>query len=269
MPTMTTSGRDTRSSRSPSAAATTRPPSALCPPSSQISQPGGAWSTSAPDASRCIRAGHSAPTMPASNAARVDLEGVQRAQRGDGEPGIVELMPAEQFWRRQIHQAALVLIDQPSALDIDVPLLPGAIQRRVHAPRLRLDDGDRLGRLLRADHRHVALDDAGLLAGNRRQRVAEKFGVIHADRRDHGRQRRVDHVGGVEPPAETDFQQHHVGRMLREQAERRRGFDFEKRDRRAGIGLLAMFQRRAQLVIADQRAAAGPPKRKHSLIRTR
>ena len=69
MPTMTTSGRDTRSSRSPSAAATTRPPSALCPPSSQISQPGGAWSTSAPDASRCIRAGHSALTMPASNAA--------------------------------------------------------------------------------------------------------------------------------------------------------------------------------------------------------
>jgi hypothetical protein len=34
-------------------------------------------------------------------------------------------MPAEQFWRRQIHQAAVVLVDQPSALDIDMPLLPG------------------------------------------------------------------------------------------------------------------------------------------------
>jgi len=32
-------------------------------------------------------------------------------------PGIVELVPAEQARRRQIHQAAIVLIDQPSALD--------------------------------------------------------------------------------------------------------------------------------------------------------
>ena len=95
-----------------------------------------------------------------------------------------------------------------------------------------------------------------------RQRVAEKFGVVHADRRDHGRQRRVDHVGGVQPPAEADFQQHHIGRMLREQAKRRRGFDFENRDRRAGIGALAMFERRAQFVIADQHAAAGPAEAK-------
>ena len=56
---------------------------------------------------------------------RFDAERVLRAQRRNREAGIVELMPAEQFWRRQIHQAAVVLIDQPSALDIDVPLLPG------------------------------------------------------------------------------------------------------------------------------------------------
>ena len=130
------------------------------------------------------------------------------------------------------------------------------MQRRVQALGLRLDDGHRLGRLLGANHRHVALDDAGLFAGDRRQRVAEKFGVVHADRRDHGRQRRLDHIGGVEPAAETDFQQHHIGRMLREQAECRRGFDFEDGDRRAGIGPLAMFQHRAQFIVADQRAAA-------------
>ena len=89
------------------------------------------------------------------------------------------------------------------------------------------------------------------------QRVAEKLGVVHADRRDHGRQRRVDHVGGVQPSAKADFQQHHVGRMLREQAKGRRGLDLENGDRRAGIGPLAMFERRAQFVIADQHAAAG------------
>ena len=80
--------------------------------------------------------------------------------------------------------------------------------------------------------------------------------MIHADGGDHGRQRRLDHIGGVEPAAETDFQQHHIGRMLREQTKCRRGFDFENRDRRAGIGPLAMFQHPAQFIVADQRAAA-------------
>ena len=72
--------------------------------------------------------------MPASNAARADLEGVDRAQRRDRKPRIVELMPAEQFWRGEIEQAAIVLIDQPAALDADMPLLAGRMQRRAHAP---------------------------------------------------------------------------------------------------------------------------------------
>ena len=46
--------------------------------------------------------------------------------------------------------------------------------------------------------------------------------------------------------------------MLREQRERRRGFDFKNRGRRAGIGLLAMFERGAQFVVADENAAARP-----------
>ncbi len=49
--------------------------------------------------------------------------------------------------------------------------------------------------------------------------------------------------------AETDFEQHDVGRMLREQAKGRRGLDFEDRDRLAGIGPLAMFERGAQFVV--------------------
>src|SRR5882672_1128770 len=67
------------------------------------------------------------------------FESIDRAQCRNGKPGIVELMPAEQFWRREIHQAAIVLIDQPAALDADMPLLPGRMQRRAHALGLRLD----------------------------------------------------------------------------------------------------------------------------------
>ena len=82
--------------------------------------------------------------------------------------------------------------------------------------------------------------------------------MIHADRCDHHRQRRVDHVGRIEPPAEADFQQQHIGRMLREQIKRRRGFHLENRDRRAGIGLFAAFERRAQFIVTNQSTAAGP-----------
>src|SRR6185437_15207680 len=67
-----------------------------------------------------------------------DLERIERPQRRDRETGIVELVPPEQFWRGEIHQAAIVLIDQPAALDIDMPLLAGGMQRRMLTPRLRL-----------------------------------------------------------------------------------------------------------------------------------
>jgi len=141
-------------------------------------------------------------------------------------------MPAEQFWRRQIHQAALVLIDQPPALDIDMPILPRGMQRRAHALCLLLDHGDRLGWLLRRNRRHAALDDRGLFARDRHQAVAEIFGVVHADRRDHGRQRRLDHIVASSRPRDRP-QQRHIGRMPREQPERRRRLDFENGDRRA------------------------------------
>ena len=115
-------------------------------------------------------------------------------------------MPAEQFWRGQVHQAAIILVDQPAPLDADMPSLACRMQRCACAVRLRFDHGHRLDRLLRRDHRHVALDDRGLLCGDRGQGIAEEFGMIHADRREHGCQRRLDDIGRVEPPAEPDFQ---------------------------------------------------------------
>ena len=152
-----------------------------------------------------------------------------RAQGRDRQAGIVELMPAEQFWRRQIHQAAIVLIDQPAALDADMPLLPGRMQRRPQAGcACASTTAIASGKLLGADHGHMALDDRGLLAGDGGQRVAKKFSVIHADRRDHGCERRVDHIGRVQPSAKAYFQQHDVGRMLREQAKGRRGLRSRK-----------------------------------------
>ena len=136
-----------------------------------------------------------------------ELQAVDRAQGRDRKSCIVELMPAEQFWRGEVHQSALVLIDQPAALDADMPLLAGGVQRRALPARLRLDHGHRFALLLGRDHRHAALDDRSLLAGDRSQRVAEELGVVHADRRDDSGERLLDDIGGIEPAAKADFEQ--------------------------------------------------------------
>ena len=65
----------------------------------------------------------------------------------------------------------------------------------------------------------------------------------------------LDHIGGVEPPAEADFQQQHVGRMAREQHEGRRGLDLEQRDRRIAVRALAFGQRIGKLGVGHQHAA--------------
>ena len=123
---------------------------------------------------------------------------------------------------------------------------------------------------LRRDHgRHAALEDAGLLGGDLLERVAEKFDVIDRDRRDDAGERTLDHIGGVEPAAEADFEQQHVGGMAREQHEGGRGLDLEHRDRRVAVGALAFGERVGELGVGDQQAAAREPSRKRSLKRTR
>ncbi len=64
--------------------------------------------------------------------------------------------------------------------------------------------------------------------------------------------RLVDDIGGIEPSAEPDFEQQHIGGMAREQKKRSRGLDLEHRDRLTGIDALAFFQRGDQLVVRNQ-----------------
>ena len=134
-------------------------------------------------------------------------------------------------------------------------MLAGDMQRRLEPRRLALDHGQRLARLAGDDRRHAALDDAGLFGGDFFERVAEKFAVVERQPGDDARQRPVDDIGGVEPAAEPDFEQQHVGRIAREQQKRRGGLDLEDRDRRVAVFGLAFGERRAEFGIADQLAA--------------
>ena len=83
--------------------------------------------------------------------------------------------------------------------------------------------------------------------------------MIHRHRRDDARERTLDHVGRIEPAAEADLEQQHVGGMAREQHEGGGGLDLEQRDRRIAIGALAFGERIGKLRIGDQQP---PPARR-------
>ena len=67
-----------------------------------------------------------------------------------------------------------------------------------------LEHGRGLGLRLPYHHRHTLLDDAGLLACDGLQRVAEELGVVKPDVGDDGEQG-GDDVGAVQAPAHADL----------------------------------------------------------------
>ena len=166
-------------------------------------------------------------------------------------------MPSRQPRRREIEQTGIVLIDQPAALLGRAPVLSGNDDRRAGARGRAFDDRERFARLRGNDSRHVALEDPGLLIRDLCDAVAEIIGVIERDRRHDRGKRCIDHVGRVEPPAEPDFEQHHVGGVACEQQEPGGGRDLEHRDRLPRIGPLAFLEHGGELVIRYQCALAG------------
>ncbi len=106
------------------------------------------------------------------------------------------------------------------------------------------------------DRRNARLQDARLLGGDLVQRRTQEFRMVDRDRHDEAGERTLDHVGGIEPAAEADFQEQHVGWMARKEQKRRRGRDLEKRDRILGVGPLAFHERVGERLVADQPAGA-------------
>ncbi len=80
--------------------------------------------------------------------------------------------------------------------------------------------------------------------------------MVAADRRHHGAGRPVDDVGGVDPAAQADLEQQHVGGRLGEEQQGRRGGDLEDRDRLAGIHRLAAGEGLGQPLLGHEAAAA-------------
>ena len=185
--------------------------------------------------------------------------GPQRRDRGSS---VLELMTAVKTRRRQVEQTVAVLINQPAALFSRSPVLAGNRQRRAHAGRLPFNHRERLARLIGDDRRHLTLEDAGFLGGDQLKRVTEKLPMIDRDARDHTGERTFDHVRGIEPAAEPDFEQQHIGRIARKQKKCRGGFNLEHGDRCVAIFGLTLGERFGQFGIADELAASLPSKAK-------
>src|SRR5439155_14015921 len=122
------------------------------------------------------------------------------------------------------------------------PLAFPAVERGADRDGTLFDDGLRLARLRADDGRRARFQDAGLLAGNRRERVAEKSLVVERDRGDRGRRRMAQQVGRVEAPAKPGFKQHDIGWNAGEGEKRCRRGDLEKGDRLAPVGALAFLE---------------------------
>ncbi len=120
-------------------------------------------------------------------------------------------MTAGKARQRQVEQARLVLIDKRTGL-----LMRGEILTVNEEPRAgflgRHFDGDaRLVGLRTDDSGHPALQNAGLLRRDQRDRVAEKRLVVKIDRRDDRYGRLLNHIGRVEAPAHADLQDQRIG----------------------------------------------------------
>src|ERR1700689_1487936 len=112
-------------------------------------------------------------------------------------------MAAVKFWRRQVEEPVVILINQAPAFLGRGPIFAGNAERRLHAAGLTLDHRKRLARLARDHRRHAALEDAGFFGGDLFDAVAEEFAVIDRYRRDDAGERALDHIGGIEPAAKS------------------------------------------------------------------
>ena len=86
-----------------------------------------------------------------------------------------------------------------------------------------LDDLHGLALLPGGNDHGLRLDDARLLRGDFRKRIAQKVGVVHADGGDDLHHCGGDNVGGIQKAAAAHFQRHDVAALFLEIEERQRG----------------------------------------------
>ena len=117
----------------------------------------------------------------------------------------------------------------PSGLKRDVP--PHQGERGVALTGDAHQHLQRLVLLGGGDDRDVLLDDAGLLSGDLRQRVAQHRHVVIGERRDHRDQGHHD-IGGIQATSEAHLDHGHIDLLLGEVQQPQRRRDLKRRQLR-------------------------------------
>jgi hypothetical protein len=184
--------------------------------------------------------------------------------------GIGLLVPAREFWQRQVEQFVFILVSQ-TAVFLECKKILAIDAVRASVPFGGFDEhlARRFLALSADHHRRSRLDDTALFRRDQFHPVAEIGLVIERNRHDHGNSGMGDHVGCVKPPAETDL--HHCGicGMFRKQHEHDGGQDLEDGDRFAPVGLGNPADSVCQHLIANQLPPPSAPMRNRSCQLTR
>ena len=151
-------------------------------------------------------------------------------------------------------QPGIIALEAPGQPELDAsPDRPRGYGPRAAPVGFFEQDGPH-GFLLRGEKGpHAGLEDPGLFPGDGFDPVTQKVLMVDPDPGDERQRHRVgwQDVGGVQPPAQTGFQQHEVRRCLAEGEERRRRGQLEECARLVAVGVLHPGQNVEQAVVAD------------------
>ncbi len=155
--------------------------------------------------------------------------GTERLDRGDGRRGVAVLDRAHQRRRRQIvERQPRALVTPALCVEPPVKILAGHNSPRAKA----LDCGIHAARhVVSAEHgRTPCPENSGLLRTDQLQGLAEPIAVIETDRAHHcdiG----VNQVGGIQPAAETHFEDHYIDGVVGEHNQRGKCVELEESQR--------------------------------------
>ena len=142
-----------------------------------------------------------------------NCETADRAQRGDGETRVLELMPAVEPRRWQVEQPAFILIHKTGALLGCRPVRSGDLQRRREPRSLPFDHGEGVAWLGCDNRRHAAFENARFFRRDLFDGIAKEIDVIDRNARDDRGQWIVDDIRRIEASAKANFQQQNIGRV--------------------------------------------------------
>ena len=169
MPMTRPTGLGARSSSSASVCAIAWAPAGLCAPSSHSSEPGAeqARQRAVVEPLHARRPAHLEEA--ALDVGIGDAERREPQRGGDGRAGVADLVLAHQRRQGQVHEPLGALIDETAALLEGLVVLAPHHERRAQLVGAGANDAQRFRQLTRDDGGHAGLQDAGLLAGDRRR----------------------------------------------------------------------------------------------------